>query len=135
MKHFFTLLFICYSFAVISQPKSNKKSPVKDPKKYGYCKVTAVEENAKFHENNALVIISFLGPNNMPHKSGVRFVYNHDSLVPKLDHDGKYTMRLDPGKYQMQFFVPYWHRIISDSITIRGKHTTRIQVHFQAVDH
>jgi len=134
MKHL-VIFFIFLAWACNAQTKTTKKVAEKDPKKYGYCKVTAVEENPKFHENNAMVIISFIGPNNMPHKSGVRFVYNHDSLVPKLDKDGKHTMLLNAGKYKMQFFVPYWHRIISDSITIRGKHTTRIQVHFQAVDH
>ena len=131
MQNIFIVIFICASLVCNSQSKTTKKAPVNDPKKHGYCKVTAVEEHAKFHENNAMVVISFVAPNNQPHKTGVRFKYNNDSLVPKLDNDGKYTMRMDPGKYKMQFFVPYWHKIVSDSIVIRGKHITRIQVNFQ----
>lgn len=124
MKNGIILLFLVCSSALAAQ----------QIKKKGFCKVTEVTRDASLAANKTKVTLKFLGPDAKPVKSNVKFVYNNDSLFPSISDQGKYSITLTPGKYKMRFAVPYWHEIISDSITCNKQTYMSITVKFEAKD-
>ncbi|MBA3663470.1 MAG: hypothetical protein H0W61_04585 [Bacteroidetes bacterium] len=102
--------------------------------KRGLCKVTEVIKDKKLPAGKTKVTISFVGPDNKPVKSNVKFVYNNDSLFPKINSEGKYSISLAPGKYKLRFAVPYWYEVVSDSITFHNQSLMSVLVKFQPKD-
>jgi hypothetical protein len=127
---------ILFSVLCSAQAKPKKKTTtvVRDPKKYGYWKITTVEADEKIPMDAAQIKVTFQGPTDTPPKKGVRIVCNNDSVLPPLDATGSYSLEVDPGKYKMKFAAPYWYRIITDSIHCKKQTTTNIFVRFEPQD-
>lgn len=125
MKQLITIIFLGFTLAGISQVAKSK----------GFCKVTEVTKDAGLSPVKTKVTIKFIGPNAKPVKSNVKFVYNNDSLIPVINEQGKYSITLAPGKYKMRFVVPYWHEVVSDSITCNKQTFMNITVKFEAKDY
>ncbi|MGZ3901882.1 MAG: hypothetical protein ACXVDC_16265 [Bacteroidia bacterium] len=122
-------LFLLWMVAGVAY--MNAQTPAK--KKTGSYKVTEVVKD-KSLPNKAKVTFKFVGPNNKPVKSNVKFVYNNDSLFPVINEEGKYTISMIPGKYKMRFAVPYWHEVSTDSIMCHKQSLMTILVKFEAKD-
>ncbi|MGZ3920945.1 MAG: hypothetical protein ACXVC7_11650, partial [Bacteroidia bacterium] len=82
-------LFLLWMVAGVAY--MNAQTPAK--KKTGSYKVTEVVKD-KSLPNKAKVTFKFVGPNNKPVKSNVKFVYNNDSLFPVINEEGKYTISM-----------------------------------------
>lgn len=127
MKNILFVLFISLSFIINAQTKKTVQN-----KKHGYYEVTKVAPDKNMAMDETRITITFVGPTNTPARNAVKFICNNDSVFPSIDETGKYTVELDPGKYKMRFVVPYWHKVITDSIHCKKQTTTNILVRFEA---
>lgn len=127
MKNILILLLTVCSLSLAAQAKKTVQT-----KNNGSYEITKVYPDKSMAMDETRITITFVGPSNIPARSQVKFICNNDSIFPQIDEAGNYTVELDPGKYKMRFAVPYWHRIITDSIQCKKQTTTNIMVRFEA---
>lgn len=123
MRYFFPFLFLLLTLGVAGQIK--KKCP------YIISKFRITE---KVSQSKTKLVFKFIGPTNEPVKSHVAFTINNDSIFPSVDSSGKYTMFMNPGKYKLKFFVPFWHEVVIDSTSFRKNEQVNITIRFKAKD-
>lgn len=96
---------------------------------HGSCKVTKTSPDAK-----TKITFRFVSPSGKPATSHLAFKMNGDSIIqPKIDKKtGLYTMTLQPGTYNFNFYVKFWYDVDSAPIILKPKTNTFVVVKFEA---
>lgn len=101
-------------------------------KSKGYYKIAANETDKSMTGNKSRVTFKFIGPTGKPINKNVKMVYNNDSLFPKIEENGNYSMNILPGKYKLRFEVPFWVPVATDTLMFRKQGYMSILVKFEA---
>lgn len=118
--HKIVLIFFLISAALLAQAQT------------GFCKITKVSPD---HCQKSKLTLKFVNPQGKPATSHVAFKMNNDTVIqPKIDKTGTYEMTLEPGTYNFNFFVKYWHDVNSKAFVLKPKTNTFLIVKFEAVE-
>lgn len=98
----------------------------------GFCKITkAVPDKC----SDAKITFKFLNPQGKPATSHLTFKVNGDEIIqPEIDKTGTYEMEVEPGTYNYNFYVKYWHDVNSKPIVLKPKTNTFVTVKFEAME-
>lgn len=123
---YLSILTICFGFCTAQNFATTSD------KSKGYYKIAANETDKTMAQTKSRVTFKFIGPTGKPVKSNVKFVFNNDSLFPKIEENGNFSMNLVPGKYKMRFDAPFWNSVRMDSTLFRKQGYMSILVKFEA---
>jgi hypothetical protein len=98
----------------------------------GYYKLTKLKSSTNEKTTTVGLNFKFEGPDLKPVRSHVKFLVNRDTIVPKMDVNGSYDLKVKPGKYKILFFTPGWYDVGTDSIDVKLNHPLSFFVHFEA---
>jgi len=91
------------------------------------------EKSTGIPNQQARLIVKFVGPSKQPVKSRVTMLVNQEeAFAPEINEKGIFKTDIEPGIHNLKFFVPYWYDAVIDKLKFNKNEIVSITVYFNA---
>jgi hypothetical protein len=93
------------------------------------------EKSNNVINNQAKLIVKFVGPGKQPVKSRVTMLVNQEeAFAPEINEKGVFKTDIEAGVHSFKFMVPYWYDAVIDKLKFNKNEIVSITIYFNAKD-